>query len=71
MGIGDAIMPEMEYRCRQNGAGMAFADASDQMVEIAHTPARDNRNVDRIGNCAGERKVIAVARAIPVHARHQ
>ena len=68
MRFGDAMLAEMEYRGGEDGAGVAFGNAFDQMLQIADATARDHGYVDRIGNRAGEFEVVTVARAVTVHA---
>ena len=67
MGVTNARITEVENRRRKNGAGVTLCYAFDKVIEIANAATRDDGNVDRIGNCAREFEVIAVARAVAVH----
>ena len=71
MGIGDTRLAEMEDGRRQHRAGMTLAHPFDQMVKAADPARRYHRHRHGIGNPAGEREVIAVARAVAVHRGHE
>ncbi len=68
MRLRDAVLAEVENRRGQHRTGMAFTHTLDQMVQIAHAATRHYWHIDCIGNRAGERKVIAIARSVAVHA---
>ncbi len=68
MGVGDAVLTKVENRRSKHRARMAFADAVDQMVKVTDAAAGDNGDIDRIGNCAGKCKVIAITCTVTVHA---
>src|ERR1700730_13889911 len=52
--LAHGIFAEMEDRGGQHGAGMAVADALDQVIEIADAARGDDRHGDRVGNGAGQ-----------------
>ena len=68
MGIRYARLAEMEDRGGEDGAGVALGHAFDQMLQIADSAAGDHGDVDRVGDGSGEFEVVAVARAVAVHA---
>ena len=67
MGIANGRFAKMENRGGKNGARMALGDACHQVFKPANPARRDNRHRHRIGDGAGERQVIAIARPIPIH----
>lgn len=67
MGFGDGGFAIMEDGGGEDSARMALCDALDEMLEIADTARGYDRNGYGICNGAGEREIIAVARAIAVH----
>ena len=68
MGIRYARLAEMEDRGGEDGAGVALRYAFDQMLQIADAAASYHRDIDRVGDGPGKIEVIAVARAVAVHA---
>ena len=64
--IRDAGFAEMEDRGRQHGAGMAFGNALDQIVQRTDAARGDHRHMHRIADGAGERDVVAGFGAVAV-----
>src|SRR3546814_7498205 len=67
MRFSNAMLTEMKYGGRQHRAGMPLHHALDQMVQRADAAAGDHRDRNRIGNGAGEGKVIARLGPVAVH----
>ena len=61
------MIAEMENRGRQNGRGMAVADAGYKMVERTNTARGDHWHRDGIGHGAGQRDIIARFGAVTIH----
>ena len=70
-GLRNTDFAEMKDRSRQHGAGMAFGDAPDQVIQGADAARSDHRHRHRIGDGAGERQVIAFLGAVAVHGGEQ
>src|SRR6516162_7865996 len=71
LGLGDAVLAEVEDRGRQHRRGVAVADALDQVLERAHPARGDHRHRHRIGDGAGERDVETLLGAVAVHGGQQ
>src|ERR1700688_1322084 len=71
LGLAHGIFAEVEDRRRQHGAGMAVADAFDQVVEIADAARGDHRHGDRVGDGAGQRDVKALSGAVAIYRGEQ
>src|SRR5271169_2323399 len=71
LGLAYRIFAEMEDRGGEHGAGMAVADALDQMIEIADAAGGDDRHRYGVGNGAGQRKIVTVPGAVAVHRSEQ
>ena len=67
MGLPDARVAKMENGRSEDSTGVALCDTFYKVVEIADAAARDDGNINRIGNRAREFEVIAIARAVAVH----
>src|SRR4051812_15440595 len=65
--LADRVGAEMEDRCGEHGAGMAVANAGDQMVEIADAAGCDDWNGDRVRDRPDERQIVAALGAVAVH----
>ena len=61
----------MEDGSREHGVGLAERQHIVEMLELACTARGDDRHVDSLRNRARELDVVAVLRAVAVHAREQ
>ena len=69
--LPDGDIPEMEDGRGQDGIGPALDHSLDHVPGIARSPGGDNRNIYSLGHGPQELKVIAVARAVPIHGGEQ
>src|SRR4051812_10778517 len=69
--VGDAVLPEMENRRGQNGISATGRQTFAEMIQVARTTGRDDRDVDRCGDGFQEGEVIAMAGTIAVHTGEQ
>ena len=65
--LADRVGAEMEDRGGEHRAGMAVANARDQMVEIADAAGCDDRNGDSVRDRPDERQIVAALGAVAVH----
>ena len=61
----------MEDRRRQHGAGVAFLDAGDEVVEVADAARGDDGDRHSVGDGAGQRDVEAELGAVAIHRGQQ
>ena len=66
--FGNAKLTEVKYGRREHSTRMPLNYPSDQMIEIANTAACHDGHLHRVGNRAGQRKVISIPCAVTVHA---
>ena len=71
LGLANRVGAEMEDRGGEHRAGMAVANAFDQMVEGADAAAGDDRRAHGVGDGPGERDVVAGLGAVAVHRGQQ
>ena len=71
LGVAHRKFAEVKDRGGQHGAGMAVANAFDQVLEIADAAGGDHRHGHRIGHRAGERNIEALPRAVAIHRGEQ
>src|ERR1700730_6290937 len=71
LGLAHGIFAEVEDRRRQHGAGMAVADALDQVIEIADAARGDYRHGARVAGDAGQRDVKAPPVPVAIHRSEQ
>jgi regulator of protease activity HflC (stomatin/prohibitin superfamily) len=71
LGVAHGKFAEVKDRGRQHGAGMAVANAFDQMLEIADAAGGDHRHGHRIRHRAGERNIEALPCAVAIHRSKQ
>src|SRR5271166_3689548 len=70
LGLGDRVVPVVEDRCTQDRVG-AGGQRLHEVLELAGAAGGDHGNADRLAHGGRQRQVIAVAGAVPVHAREQ
>ena len=61
----------MEDRRGEHGIGAPLADAIDEVLQVADTAGGDDRNLDGIGDGAGQRQIKTVLGPVAVHAGQQ
>ena len=61
----------MEDGCREHGVGMAEGQDVVEVLELAGAARGDDRHIDGVGNGARQLDVIAVLRAVGIHARQK
>src|ERR1700692_1371893 len=71
LGLAHGILAEVEDRGGQHGAGMAVADAFDQVIEIADAARGDDWHGDRVRDGAGPRDVKALPASVAIHRGEQ
>src|SRR5204862_6994120 len=65
------VLAEMEDRSREQAGRTALGGALAQVLERAHTAARDQRDADRVADRAQELEVVSRLRAVAVHGRKE
>src|SRR3546814_4487844 len=70
-GFGEAVLAEVEDGSGKHRAGVTFAHALHKVLDVADAARCDDGTSDAVGDGAGERPVIAVAGAVPVHRGEQ
>src|ERR1044072_4018350 len=65
------VVAVVEDRGAEDGIGMALGDRLAQVLELAGATGGDHRHRDRIGHGSSQLEVIAIRRAVAVHAGQQ